>query len=225
MCCVLKAAAQRVILRGEHAKVALDLHLCLWDFGWMFGSLTVSWGGEGEWFLRVVPGVALNQFCASEGTCCWFCSVLVRVSSLCRTTEWLRMEGPSVGHQSKPLFQLAQVLSRVGAFSSCVLIICKADFYPAEMAHLLCPCQVLYRFLSLNLSFSVCNLSPLPPVLQCTSGYPALPSLDLPLILSLTQPGGVGPGCYKGTLLAPLQLAVHQDPRSFPAKPHPNQPW
>lgn len=154
MCCVLKAAAQRVILRGEHAKVALDLHLCLWDFGWMFGSLTVSWGGEGEWFLRVVSGVALNQFCASEDTCCWFCSVLVRVSSLCRTTEWLRMEGPSVGHQSKPLFQLAQVLSQVGAFSSCVLIICKADFYPAEMAQLLCPCQVfVVKIFILKLEF------------------------------------------------------------------------
>lgn len=28
-CCVLKAAAQRVILNGEHAKVALDFYLCL----------------------------------------------------------------------------------------------------------------------------------------------------------------------------------------------------
>lgn len=106
----------------------------------MFGSLTISWGGEEEWFL--VSGVALNPFCTSEGTCSWFCSVLVQVSSLRRTTEWRRMEGPSTGHQSKPLFQLAQVLSKVGAFSNCVLIISKADFYWAEIAQLLCPCQV-----------------------------------------------------------------------------------
>lgn len=64
------------------------------------------------------------------------------------------MEGPSVGHQSKPLFQLAQVLSQVGAFSSCVLIICKADFYPAEMAQLLCPCQVfVVKIFILKLEF------------------------------------------------------------------------
>ena len=39
MCCVLKVVAQRVIPRGEHAKVALDFHLYLWDFGWMSGPV------------------------------------------------------------------------------------------------------------------------------------------------------------------------------------------
>jgi len=52
MCCVLKVAARRVILKGEHAKVALNFHLHLWDFEWMSGSSTVLWGGEeGELFL------------------------------------------------------------------------------------------------------------------------------------------------------------------------------
>lgn len=45
-------------------------------------------------------------------------------------------------------------------------------------------------------------MSPLPPVLQCTSGYTALPSLDLPLMLSLMQLVWSAQWCAQSALAA-----------------------
>lgn len=103
-------AAWRMIPKGEGAKVVLDFPLYLWGFGCMSGPVWVfgSFMGRGR---RRMISVSCFWWRAQAVLCFWglllliLLPILVQVSSLRRTTEWLNLEGISTAPQSKPLLK------------------------------------------------------------------------------------------------------------------------